>query len=176
MFNKKIQVSLLGLSFLILLLISSISNTVFLNSLGVLYQNQILLFSMIFMNNVIVISLIILGMTFYVNLVTLGFFKNEKYPNVIIDNPRIFALIFSFIVLFFGVLRGVNNFFGTIAIELLPIIFLLNTPIGIVEGYGVFLAIEKILHRKLTLRNLIYIFGIFGIAALIEVGMITIID
>ena len=176
MFNEKIRVSLMGLSFLFLLLVSSVSNTLFLNSLGVLYQNQILLFSMIFMNNVIVISLIILGMTFYVNLVTLGFFKNEKYPNVIIDNPRIFALIFLFIVLFFGVLRGVNHFFGTIAIELLPIIFLLNTPIGIVEGYGVFLAIEKILHRKLTLRNLIYIFVIFSIAALIEVCMITIID
>jgi hypothetical protein len=110
LFNEKIRVSLLGLSFMFLLLVSSVSNAVSLNSLGVLYQNQILLFSMIFMNNVIVISLIILGMTFYVNLVTLDFFKNEKYPNVIIDNPRIFALTFSFIVLFFGVLRGVNYF------------------------------------------------------------------
>ena len=176
MFNEKIRISLLGLSFLLLLLVTSVSSTVFLDSLGALYQNQILFFSMIFMNNVIVISLIILGMTFYVNLVIFGFFKNEKYSNVIIENPRIFALIFSFIVLFFGVLRGVNHFFGTIDIELLLIIFLLNTPLGIVEGYGVYLAIKRILQRTLTLRSLVYIFAVFAIAALIEVGMIIIIN
>ena len=129
---------------------------------------------MIIMNNMIVISLIVLGMTFYVNLVTLGFFKNEKYSNVIIENPRIFALVFSFIVLFFGILRGVNHFFGEITIELLPKMLLLNAPIGLIEGYAVYLAIKKTLNRTLTLRNLFCTFGIFSIAAIIEVCFILI--
>lgn len=172
MFNEKIRVLLLGLGFLLLLMVSSFSNTLFFDSLGVLYQNQILVFLMIFMNNVIVISLITIGMTFYVKLVSFGFFKDEKYSTVIIDNPKIFALIFSFIVLVFGVLRGVNQFFGKITIELLPIMLLLNAPIGIIEGYAVYLTIKKILNRTLTLRNLFFIFGIFSLAALVEVGLI----
>ena len=176
MFNQKTRISLLGLSFLLLLLVSSVSNTVFMNSLGTLYQNQILVFSMIFMNNVIVISLIIIGMNFYVKLVAFGFFKNEKYSTMIIDNPRTFALIFSFIVLLFGVLRGVNHFFGKITIELLPKMLLLNAPIELIEMYGVYLAIKKTLNRTLTLRNLFYIFGIFTIAAIIEVGMIILLN
>jgi len=174
LFHEKTRVFVLGLSFLILLLISSFTNTIFLNSMSILYQNQILVFSMILMNNIIVISLIILGMTFYVNLVTLGFFKNEKHSTVLIDHPRTFAFIFSFIVLFLGVIRGVNHFFGKIDIELLPIVFFLNAPIGIIEGYGVYLTIKKIFNRTITLRSLVYIFGIFIVAALIEVGMITI--
>ena len=120
LFQEKTHAIFLGLSFLGLLLISSFANTLFLNSLNLLYQNQILVFSMIFMNNIIVISLIILGMTFYVKLVTLGFFKNDKNSTVIIDHPRIFSIVFSFIVLFLGILRGVNHFFGKITIELLP--------------------------------------------------------
>ena len=176
MFNEKIRISFLGLSFLLLLLFSSLSNSVFLNSLAVLYQNQILVFLMIFMNNVIVISLIIIGMTFYVKLVKFGFFKDEKYSTVIIDNPRIFALIFSFIVLFLGILRAVNHFFGRITINLLPQILLVNTPLGIIEGYGVYLAIKKTLNQTLTLKNIFYIFGILSIAAIIEVGMIIFLD
>ena len=115
-------------------------------------------------------------MTFYVNLVTLGFFKNEKYSSVIIDHPRTFALVFSFIVLFFGILRGINHFFGKITIELLPIMFLVNAPIGIIEGYGVYLTIKKTLSRTISLRNLVFIFAVLSVAALIEVGMIKILN
>lgn len=176
MFQEKTNVIFLGLCFLFLLVISSFANTIFLNSLNILYQNQILIFSMIFMNNIIVISLIILGMTFYVKLVTFGFFKNDKNSTVIIDHPRIFAIVFSFIVLFLGILRAVNHFFGKITIELLPIILFLNTPIGIIEGYGVYLTIKKTLDRKMTLKSLVYIFLIFIIAAIFEVTMITILN
>ena len=176
MFQEKTHVIFLGLSFLGLLLVSSFANTLFLNSLNLLYQNQILIFSMIFMNNIIVISLIILGMTFYVKLVTLGFLKNDKNSTVIIDHPRLFSIIFSFIVLFLGILRGVNHFFGKITIELLPLILFLNTPIGIIEGYGVYFTIKKTLKRKLSLRSLVYIFFIFIIAAIFEVGMITVLN
>ena len=172
--DEKSHTYLLGLGFLALLLLSSIANSASLGSLTALYQNQVLVFSMILMNNVIVVSLILLGMRFYVQLVTLGFFKQEKYAYVIIDHPQTFAIIFAFIVLFLGVLRGVNLFFGEIAIELLPSIFLASAPIGIIEGYGVYLTIHKTLSRTITLRCMIYIFGIFAIAALIEVGLITI--
>lgn len=176
MFQEKTHVIFLGLSFLGLLVISSFANTIFLNSLNMLYQNQILIFSMIFMNNIIVVSLIILGMTFYVKLVTLGFFKTDKNSTVIIDHPRIFAIVFSFIVVFLGILRGVNHFFGKITIELLPIILFLNAPIGIIEGYGVYLTIKRTLNRKMTLRSLLYIFIIFIIAAIFEVGIINILN
>jgi hypothetical protein len=113
-------------------------------------------------------------MTFYVKLVTMGFFKNDRNSTVIIDHPKIFAVVFSFIVLFLGILRGVNHFFGKITLELLPIILFLNAPIGIIEGYGVYLTIKKILNRKMTLKSLVYIFLIFIIAAIFEVGFINI--
>lgn len=174
MLNEKSRVFLLGLGFLTLLLISSVANTAFLDSLSALYQNQILVFSMILMNNIIVVSLILLGMRFYVQLVTLGFFKNEKYSNVVIDHPRTFAVVFALIVLFFGVLRGINLFFGNFVIEFLPEIFLTSAPLGIIEGYGVYLTIKKTLKGTMTLRSLVYIFGVFAVAALIEVGLINI--
>ena len=111
-------------------------------------------------------------MTFYVKLVKYGFFKDEEYSTVIIDNPRIFAIIFSFIVLFLGILRAVNHFFGRITINLLPQILLLNAPLGIIEGYGVYLAIKKTLNQTLNLKNILFIFAILSLAAIVEVGMI----
>ncbi len=174
MLDNKYYTVLLGLAFLILLLFSYIANTVFFNSLTTLFQNQLLMFIMIFMNNIIVVSLVLLGMRFYVNLVVLGFFKREKNPDVVLKHPRIFAAIFAFIVLFLSILRGVNLFFGRVIVEVLPTIFLVSAPIGIIEGYGVYLTIRKTLSRKMTMKNLVYIYGIFLVAALLEVGFINI--
>src|SRR3989337_205442 len=100
---------------------------------------------MLFLHNVLVVSLILLGMTFYVNLVVLGFFKKEKKADVVITHPRGFALIFSFIVVFLSILRGATLISGGITVELLPLILLISTPIGIVEGYGIYLTIKKTL-------------------------------
>jgi hypothetical protein len=53
-------------------------------------------------------------------------------------------------------------------------IFLASAPIGIIEGYGVYLTIRKTLSRTMAMRDLACIYGIFLIAALIEVGFINI--
>jgi len=128
---------------------------------------------MILSNNVIVISLILLGMTFYVNLVLSNFFKKEKYAYVVLEHPRVFALIFSCMILFLSILKGANLFFGRIIIEMLPWIFLVSAPIGAIEGYGVYTTIKKTLSRTMSMRDLVYIYGIFIIAAIIEVSFIN---
>ena len=174
MLDEKQRVVLLGLAFLILLVLSYIANTAFFDSLRVIFQNQLLVFSMIFINNVTVVSLILLGMTFYVDLVVLGFFKSEKYANVVLEHPRTFAIVFAFIILFFSVLRGANLFFGSIIVEALPEIFLASTPIGLIEGYGIYLTIKKTLSRTILIKDLILVYGVFLIAALAEVGFINI--
>jgi len=173
MFKEKHRAVLLGLAFLILLMLSYITNAVFFNTLGTPFQNPLLVFSIIFINNVMVVSLILLGMTFYVDLVILGFFKREKYANVVIDHPQTFAVVFALTVLFLSILRGANLFFGRIIIEALPIIFLVSTPIGIIEGYGIYLTIRKSLSRTMTMKDLVGIYGIFLVAALIEIGFIN---
>jgi len=173
MLEEKYRAVLLGLAFLILLMLSYIANTVFFNALGVLFQNQLLVFSMIFINNVTVVSLILLGMTFYVDLVVLGFFKREKYAHVVLEHPRTFAVVFALIVLFLSILRGANLFLGRVIIEALPIIFLVSTPIGIIEGYGIYLTIKKTLTRTMCMKDLVYIYSIFLVAAIMEVGFIN---
>lgn len=127
---------------------------------------------MLFIHNVLVISLILLGMSFYVNLVTLGFFKKEKYANIVLDHSRTFALVFTIMIIFLSILRG-SSLMGGITVEALPLILLVSAPIGIVEGYGIYLTIEKTLSRKMSMRDLAYIYGIFFIASLMEVSFIN---
>ena len=50
----------------------------------------------------------------------------------------------------------------------------MSAPIGIIEGYGIYLTIKKTLDRTLGIKNLVFIYGIFGIAAIIEVCFINI--
>ena len=174
MSGKKRRTLFLGLAFLILLIFSSVANAAFFNTLSSPFENQLLVFSIIFANNAIVISLILLGMTFYVDLVVLGFFKKEKHANVVLEHPRIFAVVFAFIVLFLGILRGADLFLGRIVVEALPTILLVSAPIGLVEGYGIYLTIRKTLSRTMTIKDLVCIYGIFLVAALIEVCFINI--
>jgi len=174
LFDERKRAILLGLAFLILLLVSYFANTAFFETLNVLFQNQLLVFLMIFIHNVIVVSLILLGMTFYVDLVVLGLFKREKYAYIVLEHPRTFAIVFAFMVLFLSILRGTNIFLGSIIVEALPMIFFVSAPIGIIEGYGIYLTIKKTLSRTITVKDLVYIYGIFIIAAAIEVGLINV--
>jgi len=164
----------LGFAFLILLVLSSVENTVFFNkkNLSEILSNQFLAVGMFFVNNVLVISLILLGMTFYVNLV-LNFFKKGKYEYVVLEHPRIFALVFTIMILFLSILRTSNLVYGEISIEALPLILLLCTPMGIIEGYGIYLTIKKTLSREMTMKSLVFIYVIFLIAAIMEVGFIN---
>jgi hypothetical protein len=163
---------LLGLAFLVLLVVSSLENTVFFSTLSGIFSNQFLAVGMLFIHNVLVVSLILLGMTFYVNLVISDFFKREKYGHIVLERPRTFALVFTIIVVFLSILRG-SSLLGGIDIELLPLVLLVSAPIGIVEGYGIYLTIARTLSRSMSMRDLAYIYGIFFIAAVMEVGFIN---
>ena len=56
---------------------------------------------------------------------------------------------------------------------MLPLVLLVSAPIGIVEGYGIYLTIKKTLSREMTMKSLVYIYVIFLIAAIMEVGFIN---
>ncbi len=173
MTNEKQRTALLGLAFLTLLALSSVENAVFFQILNVILQDQLLSIAMLFIHNLLVISLILLGMTFYVNLI-LNFFKKDKYTLVILGHPRTFALVFTMVIIFLSILRGSNMLYGGINVETLPIILFISTPIGIVEGYGIYLTLKKTLGRTMTMKDLVYVYGIFLVAAIMEVAFINI--
>jgi hypothetical protein len=135
-------------------------------------QNPLLAVTMLFIHNVLVISLILLGMTFYVNLVISNFFKREKYAHIVLEHPRTFALVFTLLIVFLSILRG-SSLLGGVSVEALPFILLISAPIGIIEGYGIYLTIKKTLSRTMSMKDLAYIYGVFLIAAIIEVGFIN---
>lgn len=173
MLKERKRLMLLGLAFLILLIFSYFENVIFFKTLNTLFQNQLLTFFMVFIHNVTVVSLIILGMTFYVNLVVSGFFKGQEYEYVILEHPRTFAIVFTIMIIFVSILRGSTLIFGVINVEVLPKILLVSAPIGIIEGYGIYLTIKKALSRAISMKDLVYIYGLFLIAAVIEVCFIN---
>ncbi len=171
--DAKKNTALLGLAFVILLGLSYAENLFFFSILSTVLQNQFLAVGMLFLHNVLVVSLILLGMTFYVNLVVLNFFKREKYADVVISHPRTFALVFACMVVFLSILRGATLINGGVTFETLPLILLISAPVGIVEGYGIYLTIKKTLSRTMSMRGLGYIYGVFFVASVMEVGFIN---
>ena len=171
--NPRKSTALLGLAFIAFLALSYAENLFFFGILGDVLRNQFLAVVMLFVDNVLVASLILLGMTFYVNLTVLSFFKKEKYADVVIAHPQSFALIFTFIVVFLSILRGATLIYGGINFEVLPLILLISAPIGIIEGYGIYLTIKKTLSRTMSMKDLAYIYGVFFIASIMEVAFIN---
>jgi len=171
--DAKKSTALVGLAFVVFLGLSYAENRFFFGILGDVLQNPFLAVAMLFMHNVLVVSLILLGMTFYVNLVVLNFFKREKYADVIITHPRTFALIFTCLIIFLSILRGATLINGGVTFETLPLILLISAPVGIVEGYGIYLTIKKTLGRTMTMKALAYIYGVFFVASVMEVGFIN---
>lgn len=173
MLDERRRSVLLGLAFLILLILSYFENVIFFQTLNTFFLNQLLAFFMFFVHNITVISLILLGMTFYVNLVVQGFFKGQRHERVILEHPGTFAIVFTILIVFLSILRGSTLIFGEIMVDELPKILLASVPIGIVEGYSIYLTIKKTLSRTISLKDLAYIYGIFFIAAVVEVGFIN---
>ena len=173
MFNEKTRTILLGMAFLLFLGVSYFENKIFFDVLNVLFQKPFLAVFMIFIHNIIVISLILLGMSFYANLVVLNFFKKGRYSHSVLEHPRIFAIIFTLIILVLSILRGISLFFGVISFEVLPQVLFVSASLAIIEGYGIFLTIKKTLSRSLSMKGLIHIYGVFLIAAVIEVVFIN---
>ena len=171
--DAKRRTLLLGFVFIVFLIFSYVENMIFFNILSDVLADQFLAVAMLFINNVLVISLILLGMTFYVNLVILDFFKREKYARIVLEHPRTFALVFTIMILFLSILRVSSLLYGGISVEDLPLILLISAPIGIVEGYGIYLTIKKTLSRAMSMKDLAYIYGIFLIAAIMEVAFIN---
>jgi hypothetical protein len=169
MFGKRKRTLLLGLVFVIFLVLSYVENTLFFEISSMLLQNQVLAVGVIFLHNVIVVSLALLGMTFYVDLVVSDFFNEQKYEYTVLNHPRIFAMLFTAVVLFLSILRGSIIFFGGINFEILPLILLVSAPIGIIEGYGMYLTISRTLSRTMSMKWLAHIYSVFFIAAVIEV-------
>ena len=170
--DAKKNTALLGLAFLALLALSYAENQFFFSILGDVLQNPLLAVGMLFMHNVLVVSLILIGMTFYVNLVVLNFFKREKHADVVISNPRTFAAVFACMIVFLSILRGATLINGGVTLETLPLILLISTPVGIIEGYGIYLTIKRTLSRTMTMKALAYIYGVFFLASVMEVAFI----
>lgn len=172
--SKKVRTALLGLAFLTFLILSYVENNVFFQAFlqDIDVKNYLLFLTMLFIHNILVVSLILLGMTFYVNLVVSDFFKREKYANIVLEHPRTFALVFALMIVVLSILRG-SSLLGGIDVEALPLILLVSAPVGIVEGYGIYLTIKKTLSRDMSMKDLAYIYGIFFIAAVIEVAFIN---
>jgi len=170
--DAKKNTALLGLTFIVLLGLSYAENLFFFSILSDVLQNQFLAIGMLFLHNVLVVSLILVGMTFYVNLVVLNFFKREKHADIVISHPRIFAAVFACMIVFLSILRGATLINGSVTLETLPLILLISAPVGIIEGYGIYLTIKRTLSRTMTMKALASIYGVFFLASLMEVGFI----
>jgi hypothetical protein len=170
--DERKRLVLLGLAFLALLIFSYFENVIFFQTLDTLFSNQLLAFFTVFIHNVTVVSLILLGMTFYADLVVQGFFKGQKYEDVVLEHPGTFATVFTILIVFLSILRGSTLIFGAIDIGMLPKVVVVSTPMAIIEGYGIYLTIKKALSRTISLKDLAYIYSIFFIAAAMEVSFI----
>ena len=169
--NHKKRTVILGLVFLLLLVFAYVENSSFFGSLGDVFSNPPLAVLFVFVHNVLVVSLILLGMTFYVGLV-LNFMPQRKTEYVVLHNPRIFAFVFTLMIIFISILRASMLVYGQVFVDTLALVILLSTPNAIIEGYGIFQTIEKTLKRKMTMKALAAIYMIFFVAALIEVGYV----
>ena len=98
--NKgKRRTIILGLVFLFFLTLAYVENTSFFVYIqGSFTTNPPLAVVLLFIHNVLAISLIILGMAFYVEIV-LNFMPKRQIEYVIIQNPSIFAVIFTAMIL-----------------------------------------------------------------------------
>jgi Na+/H+ antiporter NhaC len=71
-----------------------------------------------------------------------------------------------------SILRASTLVKGQVEISTLAMVILLSLPAGLVEGYGIFQAIKKTLKKSLRTRDLAFIYGIFLVAAVVEVGFV----
>ena len=173
MIGERTRTALLGLLFLVFLVLSFVENALFFGISSIVLQNPVLSIGIIFVHNLIVISLILLGMTFYVRLVLLKVFSGQKYEYTVLEHPRISAVTFTIIILFLSILRASILLFGGMNLQLLPLILLGSAPVGIVEGYGIYLTINKTLSRTMSMKGLAHIYIVFFVAAIIEVAFMN---
>lgn len=168
--GKKRTVTL-GLVFLFFLALSYIENTSFFVYIRDSFTNPPVAVVLVFIHNVLAISLIILAMAFYVEIV-LTFMPKRKIEYVVLQNPEVFAVVFTVMIILISVLRASTLVRGQVDVNTLALVILLSLPNGLVEGYGIFQAIKKTLKKTLAMRDLALIYTIFFIAAVVEVGFV----
>lgn len=171
--NEKGKVLMLGLSFIACLAIAYVENISFFQSTGNIFAIPWIAILVLFSHNVLAVSLIILGMTFYVRYV-LTFLPKEKFGYIVLQHPRLFAFIFTVMILAISILRANTLLHIEFLANTILIILLLSIPQGILEGYAIFLAIGKTLEKDMTRKNLVTIYSLFLLAAILEVSFIQI--
>lgn len=173
--NEKQKTVALGLILLVFLVLAYVENTFFFGYLTSMLSKSspILAVAVVFVHNVMVVSLILLSMTFYVNLV-LTFFSKRRHNYVVLEHPRIFALVFTVMILVLSIFRASTLVYGRVEIGTLGWILLISTPNGLIEGYGIFSTLKKTLKRNMKMKDLAFIYSLFFAAAVLEVSFIQI--
>jgi hypothetical protein len=171
--DPKRKTILLGLLFLGFLGLAYVENLAFYNYAGAVFFNPPLAVLAVFAHNVLVISLILLSMTFYVGLVVNGFFVEHKHEYVVLEHPRVFALVFTIVIIVVSILRASMLVYNEVRVDTLAFILLMSLPNGIIEGYGIFLTLQKTFKQNMRTRDLLFIYGLFFIAAVVEIGFIN---
>jgi len=155
---------------LICLALAYFENILFFNSLDIVFATLWITVPVVFLHNVFAVSLIMLGMAFYVRFV-LAFLPQKRFEYVVLQHPRLFAFIFTIVILAVSILRA-NTLLHAQLLQNPMLIILLSLPQGILEAYAILLAIEKVLKRSLTLKNIATVYSIFLLAAILEVNFI----
>jgi len=169
--SEKKRTVILGLVFLFFLVLAYVENTSFFVYIRDSFTNPPLAVVFVFIHNMLAISLIILGMTFYVEVV-LTFMPKRRIEYVVLQNPTVFAVVFTVMILAISIFRASTIMKGEVDIGSLALVILISAPNALVEGYGIFQAIKKTLSKNLTLRGLGAIYLIFFAAAVVEVGFV----
>jgi hypothetical protein len=171
MSSGKKRTVLLGLVFLFFLVVAYVENTSFFVYIRDSFINPPLGVTLLFIHNVLAVSLIILGMAFYVEVV-LAFMPKRKIEYIVLQNPQVFAVVFAAMILLISILRASTLVKGQVEVSTLAMVILLSLPTGLIEGYGIYQAIKKTLQKSLRTKDLALIYGIFFVAAAVEVGFV----
>jgi len=171
--NDRARTALLGLLTLGFLGLAFVENTAFFSYAGNVFSNPPLAVGVVFVHNVLVISLILLSMTFYVGLV-LNFFPKRKYEYVVLEHPRVFALVFTLVIIFVSIFRASMLIYDEVRVDTLVFVVLMSLPNGIIEAYAIFQTLQKTFKRTMQTNDLILIYGLFFVAAVVEVGFMTV--
>lgn len=169
--SEKKRTVALGIVFLVCLALAYVENTSFFHYVKGIFSNPPLAILLVFIHNVLAVSLILVGMAFYVDFV-LNFLPKRKYEYLVLQHPRLFALVFTIMILLVSIFRAGTLLQGQVVINTLPLVILVSAPNGIIEGYGIFQCIQKTLKKSMTIKDLAVIYSIFFAAAIIEVGYI----
>jgi len=171
--NEKKKTVALGAVFLVCLALAYVENKSFFNYVKEIIFNPPLAILLVFIHNVLAVSLILVGMAFYVDLV-LNFLPKRKCEYLVLQHPRLFAVVFTVIILLVSILRAGTLLRGQVVINTLPLVILVSAPNGIIEGYGIFQCIQKTLKKSMTIKDLAVIYSLFFVAAVFEVGYVQV--